>query len=212
MNVLVVDDHPLVRTGIAAALQLKIPDAAIHEAGSTVEAVGVLGEHDIDVVTLDLRLEEGSGLEVARHIAEHDMSTLCVVFTSVASPHALVAAFNTGVVTAFLEKGVEVDPLAEAVQAASEGRVLLNERDIRGALDQIRSSGLDPTLFTPREGSIAELVADGLSDVLIARKLNISSSTVRNNLTTMYRKAGVESRTQLAALVWDTRFKLAQFS
>tara|TARA_B100000902_G_C27290579_1_gene906897 strand:- start:616 stop:1257 length:642 start_codon:yes stop_codon:yes gene_type:complete len=207
MKVLLVDDHPMVRMGIKAGLESTFEEGVeITEAGSVDEAIAALDDAVFDIAVLDLRLGEGSGLDVARHISENDLSARCVVFTSVKSPRSLIAAFESGSVSAYLEKDSDLKPLAEAMEATAKGFSMLTHADARAAAAELGSQGaLDRDSLTKRELEIAELIADGLSDAEISEALHLASSTVRNNLTTIYQKVGVESRTLLAGLVWESR-------
>ena len=207
MKVLLVDDHPMVRMGIRAGLESTFQEGVeIVEAGSVDEAISALNEGLFDIAVLDLRLGEGSGLDIARYVTENDLTVRCVVFTSVKSPRSLIAAFESGSVSAYLEKDSDLEPLAEAIEAAAKGFSMLTHSDARAAATELGSQGaLDRNTLTKRELEIAELIADGLSDAEISETLHLASSTVRNNLTTIYQKVGVESRTLLAGLVWESR-------
>ncbi|HAY52332.1 MAG TPA: hypothetical protein DCY30_09940 [Acidimicrobiaceae bacterium] len=207
MKVLLVDDHPMVRMGIRAGLESTFGDnVEIVEAESVAEAVVAVDSGLFDIAVLDLRLGEGSGLDIARHITDSDLPTRCVVFTSVKSPRSLIAAFESGSVSAYLEKDSDLEPLTEAIEATVKGFSMLTHSDARTAAAELGSQGaLDRDILTKRELEIAELIADGLSDAEISETLHLASSTVRNNLTTIYQKVGVESRTLLAGLVWESR-------
>ena len=207
MKVLLVDDHPMVRMGIRAGLESTFGEGVeIIEAESVPEAVAALDGGLFDIAVLDLRLGEGSGLDIARYITDSDLSTRCVVFTSVKSPRSLIAAFESGSVSAYLEKDSDLEPLTEAIEATGKGFSMLTHSDARAAAAELGSQGaLDREILTKRELEIAELIADGLSDAEISETLHLASSTVRNNLTTIYQKVGVESRTLLAGLVWESR-------
>ncbi len=207
MKVLLVDDHPMVRMGIRAGLESTFGESVeIIEAESVPEAVAALDGGLFDIAVLDLRLGEGSGLDIARYITDSDLSTRCVVFTSVKSPRSLIAAFESGSVSAYLEKDSDLEPLTEAIEATAKGFSMLTHSDARAAAAELGSQGaLDREILTKRELEIAELIADGLSDAEISETLHLASSTVRNNLTAIYQKVGVESRTLLAGLVWESR-------
>jgi len=207
MKVLLVDDHPMIRKGIKAGLESTFKDTIeISEAGSVSEAISSIDEETFDVAVLDLRLGEDSGLDLARYITENEYPTRCVVFTSVKSPRSVIAAFDSGSVAAYLEKDSDLEPLAEAIAAVAKGFSMLSHADARAAAAELGSQGaLDRNSLTKRELEIAELVAEGLSDSEISAGLHLASSTVRNNLTAIYQKVGVESRTLLAGLVWESR-------
>ncbi|MBL6635794.1 MAG: response regulator transcription factor [Ilumatobacteraceae bacterium] len=206
MNLLIVDDHPLVRTGIRTGLEGYFSESSIREAGSVAEALDLLSSSTIDVAILDLRLGDGSGIEIADRIADLDIDTRCVIFTSVITPLAVIGAFNSGTVYAIVEKGVDIVPLGQAVQNAANGLSSLTAVAVKRAEEEITlSGGLGSIELTERERTIAELVADGLSDRDISQTLSLAASTVRNNLSTIYTKLHVESRTQLAILIWRQR-------
>lgn len=208
MKILLVDDHPIMRTAVAAKIKADIADAELVEAATVAEAVAHLGDDSVDVVSLDLRLEDESGLDIARHITASNLRARCVVFTSISTPQAKLAAFDTASVVAFLEKGMDASPLVRSIRAAADGFSSLTLAHAQEAAEEIRNSGdYDPTALTTREREIVELVADGHSDSDIAAKLFLAASTIRNHLTSIYAKIGVDSRTRLAALVWDSRSK-----
>ena len=139
-------------------------------------------------------------------MANEEKDIPCVVLTSFASPQSILAAFDTGVVNAFLEKSLDIEPLAAAIEAASNGFSSLTLSVAREAARDIENAGgYNPAEFTERENAIAQLVADGLSDTAIAEELHVACSTIRNHLTSIYRKLNVDSRTQLASRVWRQR-------
>ena len=156
---------------------------------------------------LDLRLPDGSGLDIARHIAEQELGIPCIILTSVSDPRAVIEASDTGVVHAFIEKDADIEPILKAVRAALEGMFLLSPNQVKSALRQISQEEKLDTVsnLTAREKEIMDLIADGFSDDEAGEKLFISSSTIRNALTGIYRKLGVENRTQATAAIWAGR-------
>ena len=115
----------------------------------------------------------------------------CIIVTSVSDPRAVIEASDTGVVHAFIEKDADIEPILKAVRAALEGLFLLSPNQVSN--------------LTAREKEIMDLIADGFSDDEAGEKLFISSSTIRNALTGIYRKLGVENRTQATAAIWAGR-------
>ena len=124
----------MVRMGIRAGLESTFGEGVeIIEAESVAEAVAALDGGSFDIAVLDLRLGEASGLDIARHITDSDLSTRCVVFTSVKSPRSLIAAFESGSVSAYLEKDSDLKPLTEAIEATAKGFSMLTHSDARAA-------------------------------------------------------------------------------
>ena len=205
-NILILDDHPFVRSGIRGSLESAFPNCEVWEAATVDEAIAITEEKSPSVAVVDLRLQDESGLQFAEYVANEEKDIPCVVLTSFASPQSILAAFDTGVVNAFLEKSLDIEPLAAAIEAASNGFSSLTLSVAREAARDIQTAGgYNPAEFTERENAIAQLVADGLSDTAIAEELHVACSTIRNHLTSIYRKLNVDSRTQLASRVWRQR-------
>lgn len=209
MKILVLDDHPVVRTGIKAGLEAELPHLEIAEATNLAEANELVDEGDIEIAILDLRLKEESGLHLAVRIADNGLATRCIVLTSVLTPRILIDAFNTGTVVACLEKDSDLNPLIEAISAAAKGMSSLTPLDVRSAEKELRNQGkLVVGDLTPRELEISFLIADGLTDTEISDDLHLATSTVRNTLSNIYKKLGLDGRTQLAAAIWELRTDL----
>ena len=202
-RIVLVDDHPIVRSGIATLFSLNDDLEVVGEAGSVAEGKEVIALHDPDIAILDLRLPDGPGLDVARWIAEHNRPTRCIVLTSVPTDRALVAAYETGAVNAFLTKEADIKPLINAIREVSAGRSLLDAFAVREASARLHEYGLNHLdMLSPREREVADLVASGFSDAQIAEKCHISLSTVRNGLSSAYSKLNIDTRTQLVRLLW----------
>lgn len=206
ISIVLIDDHPIVRSGISTLMSLTNDLNVVGEAESVATAIELLGQVDPDIAVLDLRLPDGPGLDVARWIAENRRRTRCVVLTSVPTDRAIVAAYETGAVMAFLAKEADIDPLLDSIRQVAQGHALLDAftvRDASARLDEYGVHQLDA--LGERELKIAQLVAGGLSDTQIAEQLHVSLSTVRNALSSMYSKLSIERRTQLVRLVWLAR-------
>lgn len=206
ISIVLIDDHPIVRSGISTLMSLTNDLNVVGEAESVATAIELLGQVDPDIAVLDLRLPDGPGLDVARWIAENRRRTRCVVLTSVPTDRAIVAAYETGAVMAFLAKEADIDPLLNAIRQVAQGHALLDAFTVRDASARLDQSGVHQLdALSERELKIAQLVAAGLSDTQIAEQLHVSLSTVRNALSSMYSKLSIERRTQLVRLVWLAR-------
>ena len=161
-RIVLVDDHPIVRSGIATLFSLNDDLEVVGEAGSVAEGKEVIAVHDPDIAILDLRLPDGPGLDVARWIAEHNRPTRCIVLTSVPTDRALVAAYETGAVNAFLTKEADIKPLINAIREVTAGRSLLDAFAVREASARLHEYGLNHLdMLSPREREVADLVASG---------------------------------------------------
>lgn len=204
---LLCDDHPMIRAGISGGLKSEFGECEIIEVENVKRALFKINSGNVSVAVLDLRLPDGSGLDIARYIAEQELEIPCIILTSVSDPRAVIEASDTGVVHAFIEKDADIEPILKAVRAALEGLFLLSPNQVKSAMRQISNEEkLDPVSnLTAREKEIMDLIADGFSDDEAGEKLFISSSTIRNALTGIYRKLGVENRTQATAAIWAGR-------
>lgn len=210
-RILIVDDHEMVRFGVRNALlsSWTTPrgDAPkFFEAGTVADAISELEAGEIDIAILDLRLTDGSGLEVASYIMEKDLDTQCVVLTSVKSARAVVACYETGAVAAILEKSDGLASLITAVENASKGLQMLTARDAERARQAMLDEGvLDRSKLSEKENHMADLVASGLNDGEIAEQMFIAPTTVRNVLSKIYKKLDIEGRNRLTQMVWQER-------
>lgn len=206
ISIALVDDHPLVRSGVSALLSAHGDMNVVAEAGTVEEGIEVVREHSPDVAILDLRLPDGPGLDIARWIADNGGATRCVVLTSVPTDRALVAAYGTGAVMAFQAKDADIAPLIDTVREVAAGRSLLDAFAAREAMSRLELRGINRLdSLNERELQVAGLVSAGYSDSQVAEKCIVSLSTVRNALSSVYSKLDVDTRTQLVRLMWIAR-------
>lgn len=190
---MVVDDHEVVRRGVAEVIDRTEGLSVVGEAATVAEALRRLPLVAPQVLLVDLQLPDGTGLDV---IAAANKLTDCrsVVLTSFEDPDALRAAGAAGA-RAFLLKTVRGDDIAEAVRAVAAGRSLMT----RASVGQ---SEHDPTeKLTPSERRVLELIGDGLSNREIGETLGVAEKTVKNHVTGLLAKMSLQRRTQAAAWV-----------
>lgn len=210
-SILVVDDHETVRLGVSAALQNEWGHPSeggptILQADSVATALDVVREQRVEIAILDLRLSEGSGIQIADAVRDEGLPTRCIILTSVSSPKVIIRAFDTGVVVAVIEKSQGIGPLVEAIEVGLRGHTILTARDADEARRQLVNNGaLNRALLSDKENRYADLVADGLSDQEIAEQMFVASTTVRNVLSRIYKKLEIDGRNKLSALVWAER-------
>jgi len=195
LAVMIVDDHEVVRRGIAEVVERAEGMTVVAEAGTVAEAVQRAGLVRPDVLLVDLQLPDGTGIDVIREVHAARPEARCVVLTSFDDDAALAAALDVGAV-AYLLKTVRGAEIADVVRAVGAGRVLLDERTVT----RRRRTHDDPTAdLTPSELKVVELIGEGFSNREIADRLSIAEKTVKNHITSLLAKMGLQRRTQVAA-------------
>ena len=202
IRVVVVDDHPIFRLGLAVSLQDIEDVALVGEAAGAADVPDLLHDLHPDVVLLDLHLPDGSGLEVNRWLAREHPEIKVIVLTMSEDHHAAVSAIRDGA-RGYLVKGADPSRVEHALRTVMAGEVVL-DHDIAGiitGLTQLRSSQPSPfPQLSPREFDILELLARGLDNNSIARELVLSPKTVRNHVSNVFAKINVTDRAQAIVL------------
>ncbi|MGW1199936.1 response regulator [Streptomyces sp. NPDC002536] len=197
VRVLLVDDHPVVRRGLRAMVD-ELPDVeAVGEAADGAEALRLLDALGAgarpDVVLMDLQMGAGMhGVEATRHITALPSPPAVLILTTYSTDADILAAVEAGA-TGYLLKDAPPEDVAAAVHAAARGETVLAPPVAARLLGRVRSGGR-PTL-SPRETEILGLLAEGLANRQISRRLFISEATVKTHLVHIYGKLGVDSRT-----------------
>jgi DNA-binding NarL/FixJ family response regulator len=195
ISVLLAEDHPVVRNGLVELLGSE-PDIEIVAAvGDGAAAVAALGDHDPDIVLLDLTMPEMDGIEATRMVIEHRPDTRVVILTASADREQMLRAVDAGAL-GYLLKDASPAVLIEGIRAASRGESPLDPKVARELLADRRETRA-PQL-TDREREVLALVGEGLPNKLIARRLEISEKTVKAHLTRVFTEIGVTDRTQAA--------------
>ena len=196
VRVMIVDDHEIVRRGIAELLASHHDLLVVAEASTVAEARRRMGLVHPDLLLVDLQLPDGTGLDVISAAATAAPQARSVVLTSFGDDDAVAAALEAGA-HAFVLKSVRGDEIIDAVRAVAAGRTLLRDRH----LDR-RPSSDDPTAtLTATERRVVELIGNGYSNREIAEHLGTAEKTVKNHVTSLLAKMGLQRRTQVAAWV-----------
>lgn len=199
IRVVVVDDHAMVRTGLAAMLAA---DGDIEVVGQAADGAAALDEvvaRHPDVVLMDLSMPVLDGVEATRAVLRAQPATRVVVLTSFSDRDRVRRALEAGAV-GFQLKDAEPEVLREAVRSAARGHTPLDPR-VAGVLLPRASAPVDP--LSPREREVLALVAEGMANKQIARALGISERTVKAHLGSAYRQIGVGDRTSAALWLRD---------
>ncbi|MFI1971449.1 response regulator [Streptomyces cinnamoneus] len=198
VRVLLVDDHPVVRRGLRAMVD-ELPDVeAVGEAADGAEALRLLdGGARPDVVLMDLQMGAGMhGVEATRRITARPGPPAVLILTTYSTDADILAAVEAGA-TGYLLKDAPPEEVTAAVHAAARGETVLAPPVAARLLGRVRAGGRP--VLSPRETEILGLLAEGLANRQISRRLFISEATVKTHLVHIYGKLGVDSRTAAIA-------------
>lgn len=202
-RIVVIDDHPLFRKGVAQLMECDPRFEVVGEAASGEEGLSLLGALDPDLVLLDLNMPGMTGVETLKALKDRDPRLRVILLTVSDSEDDLVAALRAGA-DGYLLKDMEPEDLVESLESASRGRVVLSEilTDMLAHAMRVQHGpgGSEEAELTQREREILELIAAGLSNKLIARELQITENTVKVHVKHVLKKLNLRSR--LEAAVW----------
>jgi DNA-binding NarL/FixJ family response regulator len=201
IRVLLAEDHAVVRGGLLQLLGDLDEMEVVGAASGGEEAVALAAEHRPDVVLMDLEMPDLDGIEATRRIRAADTQVNVVVLTAFSDRGRILDAIDAGAV-GYLLKDAEPDELIRGLQAAARGESPLAPKAAQALVAARAKQQGDPEL-TPREQEVLALLADGLPNKLIARRLDISEKTVKAHLTNIFQRIGVTDRTQAA--LWAQR-------
>ena len=187
LGVFLVDDHEVVRTGLRALLEADQDIDVVGEAGTVADALARIPAAQPDVAILDVRLPDGSGVEVCREIRATMPATACVMLTSYADDEALIASIMAGAAGYVLKQVGSLD-LIDTIHCVGAGQSLLDPTFTDRVLDRLREGPkLDPRLasLTPQERRILDLIADGYTNRQIADRMFLAEKTVKNYVSNL---------------------------
>jgi DNA-binding NarL/FixJ family response regulator len=195
IRVLVADDHAVVRTGLERLLETAEGIELVGMAADGDQAVARYAELHPDIVLMDLSMPVADGATATRAITSADPDARIIVLTSFADDRRIIDVLDAGA-TGYVLKDADPDDLIAAIRSAAAGDAPLDPRAARVLLQNRRSAPSGD--LSAREESVLRLVADGLPNKLIARRLGISERTVKAHLTNVFSALGVTDRTQAA--------------
>jgi DNA-binding NarL/FixJ family response regulator len=201
VRVVLVDDHAVVRTGLAQLLTGAGDIDVVGQAGGGAEALEVVRRTRPAVVVMDLQMPGIDGVAATRSILAEDLGADVVVLTSFSDNARIVAALDAGAV-GYLLKDADPEDLIEGIRAVSRGESPLHPKVARQLLTARQAAPATVDL-TPREREVLGLVREGLANKQVARRLGISERTVKAHLTSVFQRIGVTDRTQAA--LWAER-------
>lgn len=201
IRVFLLDDHEVVRRGIADLLSLEGDIEVVGEAGSAAEARTRIPAARPDVAVLDVRLPDGSGIEVCRDARAALPGLACLMLTSYADDEALFDAIMAGA-AGYVLKDIKGNDLVVAVRAVAAGRSLLDPRATQRVLERLRNGNrTDPRVeaLNDQERRILVLIGEGMTNRQIGENMHLAEKTVKNYVSSLLAKLGMERRTQVAA-------------
>jgi two-component system, NarL family, response regulator DevR len=207
LRIFLVDDHEVVREGLAELLN-DVPDfEVVGEAGTAQQAVSRILAARPDVAVLDLRLPDGSGVDVCREVRSALPETHCLILTSYDDQDAVLASVLAGA-SGYVLKEVRSDALIDAIRQAAMGRSLIDPALIAAVVARVTDKSPTDTklaTLTEREREVLELVAEGLTNKQIGERMFLSEKTVKNYVSSLLAKLGMERRTQAAVFATELR-------
>ena len=197
IRVMIVDDHEIVRRGIAEIVDRADTLEVVAEAGTVEDALRRADLVRPDVILVDLQLPDGTGIDIMSALGQSHPDILPIVLTSFDDDEALAESLEKGA-RAYVLKTVRGAEITDVIKAVAAGRVLLDER----TLTRRRADHEDPIAdLTPSERKVLDLIGDGLSN----REIGVAEKTVKNHITSLLSKMGLQRRTQVAAWVAGQR-------
>ena len=205
LRLLIVDDHEVVRQGLVALLDRRESFQVVAEAGTVAEAIEQARRHQPDIVVMDLRLPDGSGIEACREIRGELPATRVVMLTSYPDEEAVLSAIVAGA-SGYLLKQTRARDLVAALETVGRGESLLDPAVTEKVLERVRrlATGNQPdelSQLTAQEQRILLLVAEGKTNKEIAGEVFLSDKTVKNYVSSILSKLDLERRAQAAAYV-----------
>ena len=204
IRVLVVDDHPMVRRGLATFLKVFSDLEMAGEAADGKAAIQLCVDLQPDVVLMDMAMPDMDGATATRHIRSQSDTIQVIALTSFKEEILVQSALQAGAI-GYLLKDVSADELAQAIRAAHAGRATLSPEAAQAlvhAASQSPPPGLD---LTERERAVLALMVEGLNNTQIAARLTVSPSTVKSHVSNILTKLGTSSRTEAVTLALRTR-------
>lgn len=209
ITVFLLDDHEVIRRGVHEMLSAEPDIEVIGEADNAAEAIERIPEAGPEVAVLDVRLPEGSGIEVCRELRSRNPDIACLILTSFSDEEALVHAVLAGA-SGYVLKGIRGKELQSAVRDTAAGKVLIGPDSARRVVERLRrgaareaDAGRDDKLasLTGQERILLDLIGTGMTNRAIGDELNLAEKTIKNYVSQLLSKLGMERRTQAAAYV-----------
>ncbi|MFJ2666387.1 response regulator [Nocardia fluminea] len=203
VKVFLVDDHEIVRHGVADLIDLEPDLEVIGEAGNCSQALARIPALRPDVAVLDVLLPDGNGIELCRELLSADPELRCLILTSFTDEQAMLNAILAGA-SGYVIKDIKGLELIQAIRDVSAGKSLLDNRAAAALMTKLRSEAEEKTgplaTLTDQERTLLALLGEGLTNRQIAARMFLAEKTVKNYVSRLLTKLGVERRTQAAVM------------
>jgi two-component system response regulator DevR len=208
IRVFLLDDHEIVRRGLRTLLEAEDDIEVVGEAGLVADAIPAILQLRPDVAILDGRLPDGSGIEVCREVRAVDASIKGLILTSYDDDEAMFTAILAGA-AGYVLKQIDGTSLLSGIRAVVQGHSLIDPSVAVRVIDRMRNGQAagpaELASLTPQEKKILSLIAEGLTNRQIGERMFLAEKTVKNHVTSVLAKLGVERRTQAAILASKLR-------
>ncbi|MBF6542416.1 response regulator transcription factor [Nocardia brasiliensis] len=203
VTVFLVDDHAIVRRGVADLIDAETDLQVIGEAGTVSQAMARIPALRPDVVVLDVRLPDGNGIELCRDLLDQHPGLRCLILTSFTDEQAMLDAILAGA-GGYVVKDIGTTELVDAVREVGAGRSLLDNRAAAALMAKLRAEAEAKSgplaALTEQERTLLELLGEGLTNRQIAARMFLAEKTVKNYVSRLLSKLGVQRRTQAAVI------------
>jgi DNA-binding NarL/FixJ family response regulator len=209
---MLVDDHEVVRVGLAALLERKHEFEVVAQAGSAQEAMQMVKEYTPDVVLMDIRMPSGNGIEACRKICDKHPDTNIVMLSSYNDDEAIIKSIMAGA-SGYILKEIGSQELIDTVERVSNGESLLDPKITQKVLNHMREKEEEnkkDDKLTERERTILEFLSEGLTNREIAQRVHLAEKTVRNYVSKILKKLDMNNRVEAATYI--TKKKMEQQS
>jgi DNA-binding NarL/FixJ family response regulator len=207
IDVIIVDDHPVVRAGMRAVLD-RAPDVTVVAEGTTgADALQLVAQHRPDVLVLDVNLPDVNGVEVTRRLRDQGSGAAILVLTVHDDSQTIFGLLENGA-AGYVLKDEALETLTDAVRAVARGETWLSPAVARHVVRRAVGPAATESPLTPRETDVLRLLAQGLDNAAISEQLVVTKRTVQNHVSNIYGKLAVNSRTEAA--LWAIRHRLIQ--
>lgn len=203
IRVFLLDDHEIVRRGLADLIGLQGDMEVVGEAGTAEEALRRIPAAQPDVAVLDVRLPDGSGVEVCREVRSSQPAVSCLMLTSYADDEALFNAIMAGA-SGYVLKEIHGNDLIEAIRQVAGGNSLLDPGMTSKVLERLRNGSKENSelsQLSEQERTILTLIGQGMTNRQIGESMHLAEKTIKNYVSGLLAKLGMERRTQAAAYV-----------
>lgn len=204
IRILIVDDHAVVRSGLAKFLLVNKDLELVGEASNGAEAVQLAALHQPDVVLMDLMMPEVDGITATRQIHQKYPKIKVIALTSFSEQAMVQGALQAGAI-GYLQKNVSAQELSNAIHSAYNGRMMLSPEATQVLAESVTQPQVPGSELTERERDVLACMVDGLNNNEIAEKLFISLGTVKFHISNIFQKLGVDSRVEVVKIAIERK-------